>query len=424
MNILKNRTVKNASWLIGGRIARMLVSLIVSVLTARYLGPANQGLIGYAGAYGSFFLAFCTLGINSILVKEFIENPEEEGTVIGSTLVLRGISSILSALVIICIVLFVDAGESITIAVVVLYSIGIVFNIFDTFIYWFQAHLNSKVSAISGLIAYCITAAYRVVLMVTGKDVRFFAFATAVDYICLALLLFLAYKKYGGKPLKFSWRYSKKLLSKSHHFILSGLMVSIYGQTDKIMLKHMINETEIGYYTTAVTVCGLWTFVLTAIIDSIYPSIMEANGKDEALFKLRNKQLYAIVFYISTFVSIMFFIFAPLVIHILYGKDFYGAINPLRIITWYTAFSYLGVARNAWLVCKDRQKYLKYIYAIAAVLNVFLNLIFIPLWGACGAAAASLFSQMLTSIILPLVFKPLRENAALMLEAIFFKKIK
>ncbi|MBR4420620.1 MAG: flippase, partial [Clostridia bacterium] len=350
--------------------------------------------------------------------------PEQEGTVIGSTLVLRGISSVLSVLCMVFIVCFLDAGEPITIAVVALYSVGVVFNIFETFSYWFQSHLNSRVTAISSFIAYLITAAYRVVLMMTGKDVRFFAFATSVDYICVAVLLFLAYKKYGGKPLKFSWSYSKKLLSKSHHFILSGLMVSIYGQTDKLMLKHMIDETEIGYYTTAVTVCGLWTFVLTAIIDSVYPSIMEANDKDEALFKLRNKQLYAIVFYLSAFVSLMFLFFSPLVIHILYGEDFYGAINPLRIITWYTAFSYLGVARNAWLVCKDRQKYLKYIYAIAAVSNVVLNIIFIPLWGACGAAVASLIAEILTSIALPLFVKPLRENTILMLEAIFLRKMK
>ena len=53
--VLKNKEIKNAGWLIGGRIVQMGLSLIVGVLTARYLGPDNYGLISYGGAYVAFF---------------------------------------------------------------------------------------------------------------------------------------------------------------------------------------------------------------------------------------------------------------------------------------------------------------------------------------------------------------------------------
>ena len=120
----------------------------------------------------------------------------------------------------------------------------------------------------------------------------------------------------------------------------------------------------------------------------------------------------------------LFLIFGDLAIKILYGEEFAAAGKPLKIITWYTAFSYLGVARNAWIVSEGKQKYLKYIYACAAILNVILNFVFIPFWGASGAAFASLITQILTSILLPMCFKKLRPNAKLMLEAIAFRKIK
>ena len=231
------------------------------------------------------------------------------------------------------------------------------------------------------------------------------------------------YYKSGGKKLRFSWSAGKKLLGKSHHFILSGLMVAIYGQTNKIMLKQMVDEVEVGYFSTAVTICGMWCFVLSAIIDSAYPSIVEAHQTDAELFKKRNRQLYAIVFYVSMGVSLLFQIFAPLAVRILYGEAYMEAVDSLRIVTWYTAFTYLGVARNAWLVCENAQKHLKYIYCAAAVCNIALNFAFIPLWGAEGAALASLVSQTLTSIVLPLFMKPLRPNAVLMLEAIVLKDV-
>ena len=68
LNFLKSKESKNAMWLIGGRVAQMVLSLFVGVLSARYLGPANYGTINYATALVSFFMSFCTLGINSIIV--------------------------------------------------------------------------------------------------------------------------------------------------------------------------------------------------------------------------------------------------------------------------------------------------------------------------------------------------------------------
>lgn len=68
-NIFKNKVTRNASWMIIGRIYQMSLSFVVSMLTARYLGPSNYGLINYASSFTSFFSTFCVLGINSVIVK-------------------------------------------------------------------------------------------------------------------------------------------------------------------------------------------------------------------------------------------------------------------------------------------------------------------------------------------------------------------
>ena len=399
----------------------MAISLVVGLITARYLGPSNYGLINYAGAYTAFFSSICTLGINSVIVKEFVDNPGKEGVVIGSTLVLRAVSSLFSALTIIGISLIVDAGEPVTQTVVALSAVGVMFQIFETFNYWFQSKLQSKTTAVATLIAYIVTSTYKVILLIAKKPVTYFAFATSLDYICLAVLLYLSYKKYDGGELAFSKSYGIALLKKSYHYILPGVMVAIYGQADKIMLKHMISNEEIGYYSTAVSLCNMWCFVLNAIIDSLYPPIMEAFKRNKEEFEKKNKLLYAIVFYVSAGVSVLFTLFGGVAIRILYGDAYLPSVAPLRIITWYTAFSYLGVARNAWIVCMDRQKYLKYIYLSAAIANVILNCIFIPFWGASGAALASLIAQVITTLVVPFFIKDMRENSVMMLKAILFK---
>ncbi|WP_053813088.1 flippase [Enterococcus faecium] len=422
--IKRSKEVKNAIWLIGGRVVQMILSFFISILTARYLGPGNYGIISYAGAYVAFFTSFCSLGINYVIIKDFVDNPKEQGSAIGTTLVLRLISSFLSSLMIMGIVGIVDKNEPLTLIVTILCSIALIFQALDTFNYWFQSQYQSKITSIAILIAYLATSLYRIILLVTNKGVEWFAFATSVDYICLGVILIWAYKKNKGPKLTFSLKKGKDLLGKSYHYILSGMMVAIYSQTDKLMLKQLMDDASVGYYSLASNINLMWVFVLQAIIDSLYPTILQLYKTDKVAFEKKNRQLYAIVIYISIVVAFCFVIFGELIIKSLYGNSYMPSVQPLRIICWYTLLSYLGVARNAWIVSEDKQKYLKYMYCTAAILNVGLNFVFIPIWGPSGAASASLITQIGTSMVIPCLIKDMRPNVKLMIQAFLLRGIK
>lgn len=423
-SILKNKIFSNASWLILGKIFQMLLNLIVGILTARYLGPSNYGLINYANSYIAFFASICNLGINSIIVKEFIDNRNENGEILGTSIVLKIISSFLSAITIICLAYALNDNDMTITLIVMLCCVGMLFQVFETLNYWFQSKLNSKVTAIATLISYFITSLYKIFLLITQKPILYFAFSTSIDYICLAILLFIFYFANHGQRLSFSIQTAKRILSQSWHFIVPGLMVAVYSQTDKIMLKHIIGATETGYYSTAVSLCNIWCFILIAIIDSMSPVIMKLFNDDYEKYKKMNRLLYSIVFYISIIVSLIFLVFGDFIVNILYGKEYLPAVIPLKILTWYSAFSYLGVARNIWIVCEKKQKYLLLVYIVSAFLNIILNIILIPILHASGAAIASLLAQMLTTIIVPFFIKDIKNNSILMIEGILLRNIK
>lgn len=422
-NMLKNKTLRNAGWIIAGRLVNKVLVFLVGVLAARYLGPGNYGLIDYAAAYVTFFASLCNLGINSVIIKNFVDHPDEEGCAIGTTLVLRFLSSVLSALTIVGIVILVEGNEPTTVAVVALSTVGLLFQVFDTFKQWFQSRLQSKYAAMATIASYLAASFYKIILLITGKSVEWFALATAVDHIVLALVLWFAYRRCGGPKLSFSRKKARELLSVSGSYILAGLMISIYASTDKLMLKQMLDESAVGYYGLAVSLSTAWGFLLEAVIDSMYPSILKAYGKDRELFIQRNRQLYALVLYAALAVSLVISLLAEPIILLLYGKAYLPAVMPLRIVVWYTAFSYLGGARNAWIVCENKQKYLKFIYCGAAIINVLLNLLLIPVLGTAGAALASLITQISTVVLMPLLIRPLRPNARLMLDALLLKGI-
>jgi O-antigen/teichoic acid export membrane protein len=237
------------------------------------------------------------------------------------------------------------------------------------------------------------------------------------------MCLLLAYRKNGGPRFSFSMKKARQLLSRSSGFILSGLMVAVYASTDKLMLKQMLSEAAVGHYALATSLSTMWCFALLAIINSMAPGIVRLFSTDREAYLRRNRQLYAIVFYLCVLASGVICLLAEPIIRILYGESYLGAVAPLRIVVWYTAFSYLGVARNTWMVCENRQKYLKYLYLAAAAVNVILNLLLIPAFGGAGAAAASLVTQTVTILVMPALIRPLRPNARMMLQAIALKGV-
>ncbi len=420
----QNRMAKNAVWLILGKLIHMVLSFMVGLLTARYLGPAHFGLINYASAYTSFFAALCTLGINSIIVKNFVDHPEQEGETVGTTLLLRGLSSLLSGLMIVGIVSIIDRNEPLTLTVVALYCVGLLFQIYDTLNYWFQVRLQSKYYTFATLAAYVIVSAYKILLLALEKSVKWFALANAVEYFIAGAVMLWQYRRRGGPGFSCSVGKAKQLLRDSHSFIIAGLMVAVYASTDRLMLKQMLDESSVAYYALAVSFSSSWGFLLSAIIDSMAPEIMRMHSVDRQAYLRMNRQLYAYVFYTAAVVSLLVSLLAPWLIVLLYGEAFRPAVAPLRVVVWYTAFSYLGVARNTWMVCENAQRCLQLLYLIAALMNVILNLVLIPLWGATGAASASLLTQMSTVIVIPFLIKNLRPNGKLILDAIFLRKIR
>lgn len=195
-------------------------------------------------------------------------------------------------------------------------------------------------------------------------------------------------------------------------------MVAVFAQTDKIMIKIMIDEAATGYYGAAVACAGTTSFVFKAIIDSFRPSIFEGNHISQDVFKHRLSMLYSIVIYMSLAQSIVMTGCAGIIIRILYGNAYDPAIQALQIVVWYTTFSYIGAVRNIWILANNKQKYLWRINFSGALANVVLNAILIPVIGIYGASAASLITQFFTNVILGYMMKPITPNNAIMINAL------
>ena len=414
----KNRVVKNASWIIGIQIVKSLLGLVISMLTARFLGPSDFGLINYAASIVAFVTPIMYLGLNGVLVQEIVNTPEKEGEILGTSVTMTFLSSLLCVIGVISFAAAVNRGERETVIVCALYSTLLIFQSLELLNYWFQAKLLSKYASGVALFAYAVISGYKIYLLAAHKSIYWFALSNALDYMIIVIGLFIVYKRLGGGRLRFNLSTARRLWGKSRYYIVSNMMIAIFAQTDRIMLKLMINDAATGYYSAAVACAGMTGFVFTAIIDSFRPLIFDDKKTDEIRYEKDMCRLYGIIIYLSLLQSLVITLFSGLIIKILYGAAYSASINALKLIVWYTTFSYLGSVRNIWILAENKQKYLWIINLSGALANVALNYILIPITGIMGAALASLVTQIFTNVIIGFIIRPIRYSNTLMLRAL------
>ena len=418
------KIIKNASWLIVCRVVQALLSFIIGILSARYLGPSNYGLIDYAAAIVGFMVPVIQLGLRSTLVHELIVAPDSEGKTLGTALFMSTAASFLGILGVIAFAAIANPKDSETMLVCALYSISLVFQATEMLQYWFQAKLLSKYIAITSLGAYVIVSAYRCFLLITQKSVYWFALSQALDYLLISISLYGIYRRTFRKKLTVSFRLAKQLFKRSRYYIVSGIMVTFFSLTDRVMITLMLGKEANGYYSAAVSCAALSQFVFAAIVDSMRPSILEAKKTKSPNYGPHIARLYSIIVYLALLQSIVLTIAAPLVIRIIYGAAYVTAIPTLRIITWYTGFSYMGSVRNIWILAEQKQEMLWKINLSGALLNVIANYILIPLIGINGAAIASVIAQFLVNFVLCFMIPSLRPVGHLIIEGIDPRKLK
>ena len=406
-----DKSFSNACWIIGCKLIKAVLTLVTTMITARYLGVSDFGVINYAAGLVAFVVPIMKLGIDSVLVHQIVEKPDAEGEIVGTSIVLNLISAFLCILGIGAFVCIANRGEEETIIVCVIYSVLLVFQAVEMLQYWFQAKLMSKYSSMAMLFAYIIVAASQILMIVFKVNIYWFALSYSIDYLFISLILLIAYAKKGTQKFKFSFKRAKELFSISKYYIVSSLLVTVFSQTDRIMLKLMIDSEATGIYSAAATCAGMTSFIFAAIIDSMRPVIFQvAKDEDKTLFHKRMTELYSVIIYFSLIQCVVITLLSPIIIKIMYGEEFAASVNALRIVVWFTTFSYLGSVRNVWMLAENKQKYLWIINLSGALGNVILNLILIPIMGVNGAAVASLCTQIFANVIIGYIVRPISFN--------------
>ena len=368
----KTKLINNTGWQLFQQVYSMLVSLVRGSISARYLGPTNYGLIGYSNSLVQLFISFSSLGMSSIIIKELVNNPERRDEIVGTAILMRLCSSILSIIIIYSFVSVMHPDNQLLKLVSFLQSLMLIFQVTEIVGLWFQATLKYKFISLGSIIATSATGVWRIILLVKKLSVEWFALSSSISVSITGLFILCYYIFVDKGRFSFCFSTAKNILSKSYHFIISGVAVALYTRFDLIMIENLLGEEMTGFYTAASTIAVMWEFVPNAIIVSLQVKIYENKGLDNNEYKKYLDLLFGIIIYMGLVVGIVFMLLGKYVVLILYGKNYMSSITPLKILIWSTCFAMIGSARSPWIISEQLHKYSKYYLFIGCILNIIL----------------------------------------------------
>jgi len=411
--------------MLGEQLLRMLAGVLVGIWVARYLGPEQFGIFSYVFAFVALFSSVAKLGLDSIVVRDLVGNPEGRNVYLGTAFWLKFLGAVFT-LFFVCIASAFTTNNFTTNLYIFIVASGIIFQSFEVIDFYFQSKILVKFVSICRIIQLLFSSLVRIYLVLSGQDLFWFVVVTLIDQVVLALSLYLAYRlqKIGSFYHYFNLAIAKKMLSDSWPLIFSGLIVMLYMRIDQIMIKEMLGEKEVGFYSAAVRLSEVWYFIPMLITQSVFPAIVSAKRINEDLYIVRLQRLYTFLVWVAILVALPMTFLSNAIVVFLYGAAYQNAGSVLAIHIWAGVFVSLGVVSSSWLINENMQRVTLYRTLSGAIVNVVLNLVLIPIYGLLGAAIATVISYTIAGLLFDLFNKKTRIMFRMKVNAILFKGIR
>ena len=394
--MLRRLVLTNSAWLIGDKLLRLGLGLLVTVWLARHFGPEAFGQWNYAIAFAAFFGAVATLGMDGVIVRELVREGADTGAILGTGLWLRIVASLVLGTVATASMYWVRPNEWLPAVLVGMNAAVTVLQSAQMFDFHFQARMHSRPAVIATNAAYLVAMLLRLALLVIDAPLEWFGATLVFEAALAAGLLWRAWRSDTAGAVRWRWAASvaRHLLRESWPLMFSSLAVVIYMRMDQVMLASMVGDHEVGQFSAALRIAEVWYFIPMSIATAAFPAIIAKRREDFAAYERYVQALYDGMAWLGIGVAVVATVSAGWIVPLLYGPAYAEAAAILTVQIWAGVAGSMSVVPSRWLLAEGLQHSGLFYTVAGAVVNVTLNLILIPEHGAIGAAWATVCTQV------------------------------
>lgn len=383
------------------QISNYLFPIITLPYLVRVLGPEKYGLVNFATAFAAYFTIITDYGFNLSATQEISvnrENPNRISEIFSSVFTLKILLFAFSSVIFMIIILIVPIFKANSTLFVVTFFSVLGTALFPLWLY--QGMERMKYILIISVSVRLVTTILIFALVTTEKDFLKYAGLNTITQFLIGIIgLQFALNKFGIKYFLPTKTILKQQLKNGWNLFLSTVWINLYTTSNLFILGLFAPANVVGYYAAADKIRIAFQGVLSSMSQSVFPYVNKLLSESYEKFINFNRKLFRIAAVIGAIISILIFLFAELLVNIILGQDYQQSILVLRIISWLPIIIFLSnVLGIQTMLPLNKQKSFSLILFIAAIINLTLSFILVPMYYEIGTAISVLSTETFVTI--------------------------
>jgi O-antigen/teichoic acid export membrane protein len=370
----------------------------ISIFIGRYLGPSA---LGQYSLYSSIILVLATLinGGSDILISREFSRKDKLSYSISFAIFFRiALFSIISVIVFLTDIFEITFSYKVIIIIVLAAGVTNFTELYYT-----------PRGEIKKLIRYTIFISLPFfILKIFGiyflKDISSKFIFDIIETIIISIffiIIFLRRPKSNLKLSKIDKRYLRNWILNILPLWANAIFIILYTKADLFILSNYLGFANLGMYSALTQLASIILIPLSAIISTKLSLLLTYKKNQNEIEFNRTLKSYTILFFlISVLWSGFLYFGSAFLLEIFFGKKFIGCENYLFLYSSSLIFNSIGMVAGQWVIVEKLYWIPMYRSIIGLLVNIFLNVILIPIYGIYGACISSIITSFFTNFLL------------------------
>ena len=386
----------------GGRGITMAVQLAMLTLLSRYLGPEEFGHYQVVIAF-LLLLNLTDLGISTIAARHLSTGDYDPEKVLGTVLAIRAALSMVSMALAVLVALVANYTRAEREAIAVA-SLSFPFMLLSTtYASIFVARLRMEYAVIGSVAQSLTSLALMAAVAVTNGGLIRMLVAYDAGFLVNSLVCLFFARKLVRPSLSIDRQMARRILRDAAPLGVALVITVVYGRIDIVLLRSFTDGDSVGYYGFAYRAVDLAAPLSFMLIASVFPLLARCHaGSDHAEFRRIYQRSHDVLTMFGISILTMMILFARPAVEIVGGDAYAPAVTSLRILSMAFGLIWLSNLADYGLIAMGQQRLSLYIASLGLVVNLSSNAVLIPLYGAEGAAVATVLTEL--AVVAPAIF--------------------
>ncbi len=389
----------------GTRLSLFVLGMISSVIITRMLGPTYRGILEILTTVPFLLVNVGSLGIGNgnlyfigqkkYSFEEVVANSFGVVVILGSFLFLISLSSFY---------IWRDTlFNNVPLHLVVVSFSIIPLLLFQKLIQYAilgkqEIFIRNKIVIFQGVSNFIV-----VMILVVYFDLSILGVlaATLISYVLTSLLCCIIVSRETKIRIDFDLEMTTKAIKFGIVPFLALVVMNLIFKSDIFFIKYYLSDAELGYYGLSVSLGEKLWMIPEAIGLVLFATVASGKGNDSLAGTLR---VCRVTLWLSLIAGLFLYIAIPILLPLLYGEQFLPALKSFRILLPGISLISIYLILHADLTGRGKAIYTLFIFSCGVLVNIILNIWFIPMYGIEGAALSSTITYGVSSIVLAFVF--------------------